>query len=158
MDRDGCGRRKGQRRRWWWNDDGMLAHLVRYGRRRRYNGRRSWLGCGLRRLRFRSLLKHFIHQAEQIFIIFPLLYFLRILFLLLRLYLFLFFCLLLGLNSALFADLIDGYFRFSGPFGKVDMLACFQIALSAFQDIFEGLIIEALGQHVIDIIFVCLAM
>ena len=86
---------------------------------------RSWLGCGLRRLWFRSLLKHFIHQAEQIFIFFPFLYFLRILRLLFRHFLLLFFFLLLGLNSALFADLIDGYFSASGPFGKVDMLACF---------------------------------
>ena len=159
MNCDRCRRRKGQRRRWWWNDDGMLAHLVRYRRRRRrLHWWRSWLGCGLRRLRFRSLLKYFIHQAEQIFIIFPFLYFLRILRLLFRHFLLLFFFLLLGLNSALFADLIDGYLSASGPFGKVDMLACFQITLSAFQDILKGLIVKALCQHVIDIILVCLAM
>ena len=157
VNRDRCRRWKGQRRRWWRNDDGMLAHLLRYRRRRRLHRWWSRLGCRLRRLRFRRLLKHFIHKAEQIFIFFPFFFFLRILRLLLR-FLLLFLFLFFGLQSTLFANLIDSNFSASSPFGKVNVLARFQIALCAFQDILKGLIVKALSQHVIDIIFVCLAI
>ena len=159
VNRDGCRGWKGQRRRWWWNDDWMLAHLLRYRRRRR-RLHRWWsrLRCRLRRLRFRRLLKHFIHQLEQIFIFLPFFYFLRILRLLLRFLLLLFLFLLFGFQSTFFANLIDSNFSASSPFSKINVLACFQIALCAFQDILEGLIVKALSQHVIDIIFICLAI